>query len=76
MIAQRLDITGMSCGRCVAHVREALESLDAVTVDEVRVGAAEVRYDGSRRNVDELVEAVREAGYDAVAAPTSAGGNG
>lgn len=76
MMTGKLDITGMSCGRCVAHVRHALESLDAVTVDEVRVGTAQVRYDASLRTPEELVTAVRDAGYEAVLTPAGAGGNG
>lgn len=63
-----LKIEGMTCGHCVRHVDEALRALDGVAEVEVRLaeGEALVRHD-ARAPVAGLVEAVREAGYEAAA---------
>lgn len=67
MKTQSLTINGMSCGHCVMSVRNALESIDGVTVDEVRIGQATVQFDESAVQADVVAEAVRDAGYDVVA---------
>jgi copper chaperone CopZ len=64
-----LTIGGMSCGHCVARVHKTLSALEGLQVDAVRIGAADVRFDPERRSVDDILEAVRDAGYEpAVAA--------
>ncbi|HEY7408821.1 MAG TPA: heavy-metal-associated domain-containing protein [Gemmatimonadaceae bacterium] len=64
-----LTIRGMSCGHCVARVTKSLGALDGLEIDAVRIGAAELRFDPTRRSVDDILEAVRDAGYEpAVAA--------
>jgi copper chaperone CopZ len=64
-----LTIRGMSCGHCVARVTKSLGALDGLEIDAVRIGAAELRFDPARRSVDDILEAVRDAGYEpAVAA--------
>ena len=60
-----LHIAGMSCGHCVARVRNALASLPGVQVTEVAVGRADVEIDPAARTADDLVTAVARAGYDA-----------
>lgn len=67
MKTQSLTIGGMSCGHCVMSVRRALESIDGVTVDEVRIGQATVQFDESGVSADVVAEAVRDAGYDVLA---------
>jgi len=59
-----LTIAGMSCGHCVARVTKTLSAVDGLEVDAVRIGAAELRYDPARRSVDDILEAVRDAGYE------------
>jgi len=59
-----LTIAGMSCGHCVARVTNTLSAVDGLEVDAVRIGAAELRYDPARRSVDDILEAVRDAGYE------------
>jgi copper chaperone len=68
MTTQSLTIGGMSCGHCVMAVRRALESVEGVTVDEVRIGQATVQFDESAVQADVVAEAVRDAGYDVLAA--------
>ena len=60
-------IDGMSCGHCVRAVRNALEALPGVTVEEVNVGSATVEADGSPATIDAIKAAVDDAGYAAEA---------
>ena len=59
----RLTIDGMSCGHCVARVSRTLASLRGVRADEVRIGGARVTLDPALVSVDQVTEALREAGY-------------
>ena len=59
-----LTITGMSCGHCVARVTKTLSAVGGLEVDAVRIGAAELRCDPARRSIDDILEAVRDAGYE------------
>jgi copper chaperone len=59
-----LTIAGMSCGHCVARVTKTLGEMDGLEVEAVRIGAAELRFDPERRSVDDILEAVRDAGYE------------
>jgi len=61
-----LEIDGMHCEHCVAAVRSTLESLEALTVQDVEVGAAEVTYDPSEIGTDQLAEAIDDAGFELV----------
>lgn len=58
-----LDIGGMSCGSCVAHVRKALERLSGVRVENVRVGSADVLTEHSV-TASAIRRAIVDAGYD------------
>lgn len=60
-----LAISGMSCGHCVATIREALSDLPGVEVRQVAVGAASLAIDPAMTSVDALISAVGEAGYEA-----------
>jgi len=62
--ATRLELDGMSCQHCVRRVRETLESLDGVTVEEVEIGSATFRLAEDGVQVDQVEEAMREVGYD------------
>ena len=66
-----LSISGMSCGHCVAAVRETLEGIDGVEVRNVAVGRASLTREPSV-TADVLVEAIRDAGYDAEVADARA----
>jgi copper chaperone len=61
-----LDIRGMTCNHCVAAVRKALEEVNGVEDVDVRLepGSATVRGDA---DVEDLVAAVKQAGYEASA---------
>jgi copper chaperone len=62
-----VDIGGMSCGHCQKAVRNALETLDGVQIDEVAIGRASVRFDSAQLQSATIAEAIRDAGYTIVA---------
>lgn len=64
-----LTIGGMSCGHCVARVTKTLRTLEGLEVDDVQIGTAEIRFDPERRSVEDILEAVRDAGYRPVVTP-------
>lgn len=61
-----LNVSGMSCGGCVASVTRVLRALPGV--DEVAValepGTAVVTYDPQRTGLPAFKRAVEEAGYE------------
>ena len=74
-----LDITGMTCGSCVARVERALRRVPGVLGAEVNLAthrARVVREQGGAE-ADELAAAVRKAGFEArPAAPITAAPDG
>jgi Cu+-exporting ATPase len=67
-----LDITGMTCGSCVARVERALKRVPGVVSAEVNLATNRARVKGSATEA-ELVGAVTRAGYEArPAAPADA----
>jgi copper chaperone len=60
------DVQGMTCGGCVASVKRVLSALPGVQSVDVTLepGKASVAYDPARVSVDQLREAVENAGYD------------
>jgi len=65
----KLEVGGMSCAHCVRSVRDALDAVPGVTVEQVDVGSATVSFDESKTSVGDLVDAVYNAGYEASEAP-------
>ena len=61
----QLAIEGMSCARCVAHVRHALEAVDGVQIRTVDIGSAHVELDPTKATAGRVAEAVTDAGYPA-----------
>jgi len=60
-----LEIEGMSCSHCVAAVSEALAELPGVSIDNVRIGAAQVSYQPEKVSPEQIVLAVEDVGYTA-----------
>ena len=58
-----IEVTGMSCGNCVAHVEEALQGVDGVSRVTVDLDRAYADIEGTDVDADELVKAVVAAGY-------------
>ncbi|MDS0284280.1 MULTISPECIES: heavy metal translocating P-type ATPase [Halobacteriales] len=63
-----LDITGMTCANCSATVGDALESLDGVVEANANFATDEgsVEYDPDEVSLEEIFEAIEDAGYGAV----------
>lgn len=60
---ETLSIDGMSCEHCVKLVREALDDLDGVTVENVEIGTATVSYDRGAVSRDAFATALDDAGF-------------
>ena len=62
-----LNITGMTCGGCVASVQKVLAALPGVQHVEVTLspGQARVDYDAARTGRDAMVRAIADAGFGA-----------
>jgi copper chaperone len=61
-----LNITGMTCGHCVAAVKKALEAVDGVAHAEVELSSGRARVEGNAQP-EALIQAVVREGYQAVA---------
>lgn len=61
--ATRLELQGMSCQHCVRRVRETLESLDGIGVESVEIGSASILVDPDVVALEQVEEALRDAGY-------------
>jgi Cu+-exporting ATPase len=62
----KLDVEGMTCASCVAHVEEKLNELEGVDATvNLATESASVAYDASAVAVDDLLQAVEAAGYTA-----------
>ena len=63
---KKLNVEGMSCQHCVAHVAQALEAVEGVSRVEVSLenASAIVELDGAVSD-EALIAAVKNAGYEA-----------
>lgn len=66
---RKVQIEGMSCGHCVAHVKEALEELKNVEKVEVSLEEKCATIVGNASE-EEIKEAIDEAGYDVISITT------
>ncbi|MDO4429093.1 MAG: heavy metal translocating P-type ATPase [Atopobiaceae bacterium] len=65
-MTKTLNVTGMMCQHCVAHVRKALEGVDGVSAVDVSLEAGTATVEAADSVTDEaLVAAVADAGYEA-----------
>jgi copper chaperone len=60
------SVPGMTCGHCVAAVREELEKVNGVATVDVDLTSKGVRVSGAPLDPAALWAAVDEAGYEAV----------
>jgi copper chaperone len=60
-----LTIEGMTCQHCVRAVDGRLRRTAGVEVAQVAIGSADLRFDPSRTNVDEITEVIADEGYTA-----------
>ena len=68
-MTKTLNVTGMMCQHCVAHVKKALEGVDGVSAVDVSLEAGTATVEAADSVSDEaLVAAVVGAGYEAAVA--------
>ncbi|MGC6405267.1 heavy-metal-associated domain-containing protein [Bisgaard Taxon 45] len=62
-----LNIEGMHCGGCVKTVERVLQALEGVQQVNVSLDKAcvDIQYDADCVSIDQLVEQVENAGFDA-----------
>src|SRR5882672_10786210 len=62
-----LNVDGMTCASCVAHVEKALKSVPGTESAPVNLarGRARVRFDPSKTDPSKLAEAIEHSGYHA-----------
>ena len=65
MKSHELTIQGMTCCHCVMHVKQALDAVDGLEVEDVQIGRARVWFD-DEKVAKVLSEKVEEAGYKVV----------
>jgi copper chaperone len=58
-----LAVTGMGCGGCVKHVRDALSAVPGVVVHDVSIGKAVVQFDSQRSSESVVIGALAASGY-------------
>ena len=63
MESYRIPVQGMSCQHCVGRVKTALERLDGVHVENVSIGEVSVTVAPGRTGKNEILAAIRSAGY-------------
>jgi copper chaperone CopZ len=68
MRTQDLSIEGMTCGHCVMHVKKELSKVSDLVVEDVQIGKARVRYEENKVTLQQIDDAVSEAGYKLVSA--------
>ncbi|MGA1846256.1 copper chaperone CopZ [Deferribacter abyssi] len=61
-----IDIEGMSCNHCKMSVEKELKSLEGVlnAVVSLEDKNVEVEYDDKKVTIEQLKEAIEEAGYE------------
>lgn len=67
MVTQDLKITGMHCVDCAHKVEAALKTVPGVEQARVHYLKRQAHVTGTDLAVDQLLTAVRAAGYDATA---------
>lgn len=65
MMKKTINIEGMSCGHCVAHVKEALGELKDTKVIEVSLENKHAVVDTDISD-NEIISVIDEAGYEVV----------
>jgi Cu+-exporting ATPase len=64
----QLDIQGMTCASCVAHVEKAIRQQDGIEIANVNLATetATVSYDPAKVDIERIINSVSEAGYGAI----------
>ncbi|HVO75573.1 MAG TPA: cation transporter [Ignavibacteriaceae bacterium] len=62
MKTEKIEIKGMSCMHCVKAVKDELSKLN-INVKNVGIGSAEVEYKETDIKREDILKAIKEAGY-------------
>lgn len=62
---KKISIEGMSCNKCIAHVKEALEELKDAKSIEVNLAEKNATVDTTSSD-EEIREKIDDAGYDVI----------
>jgi copper chaperone len=63
MSTHTLTVEGMSCNHCVRAVRQALESVEGITIDEVGIGTVRLDVPAGSNLTGDITAAIENAGY-------------
>jgi Cu+-exporting ATPase len=66
----QLDVKGMTCASCVAHVEKGIKKQDGIDMASVNLATekATVSFDAKLTNIEEIIRSVEDAGYAAAVA--------
>ena len=75
-VTKSFTVTGMTCGNCERHVRQAAQKVPGVTSVQVDRPAnrATVSFDPAQTSPEAIAAAITAAGYDTT--PSSGGASG
>ena len=59
------NVTGMTCDHCVRSVTNAIQEIDGVSDVQVSLDEKLARVTGETIDVNKVIEAVKEEGYEA-----------
>jgi copper chaperone CopZ len=73
-----LPIRGMTCASCVATIERGLRRVPGVQTASVNLAAAQatISYDPAMAQVNQLIQAIEDAGYEVTAARATEGTSG
>jgi copper chaperone len=58
-----IDIVGMTCDHCVRAVKNRLAATPGVTVNDVKVGSADIQLDETKASMSDVEDAISDEGY-------------
>ena len=62
---KELKVKGMSCEHCVKRVKSAVEGVEGVSSVSVDLNSGAVKYNAEKDVTKEVIEKIKEAGYEA-----------
>ncbi|MEM4762340.1 MAG: heavy-metal-associated domain-containing protein, partial [Thermofilum sp.] len=63
-VSERIRVVGVDCPSCVVSIQRELARVGAEADVDASTGYSVVRYDPSRASLQDVVRAIRDAGYD------------